>query len=126
MTKIVTNIKGLNIVTNMRITIKEGLGEVGTLGVVTSPVFPGHVKAPGVVRRGEVSCALASLTPVSNVPEVSTPGDQELGVSVGDPGGPAPHQGVGHSVAPLHGYKHQMTEIMVKLTSLLKWIIQTP
>jgi len=37
---------------------------------------------------------------VPDVPEVSAPGDQELGVSVTDPGGPAPDQGVGHCVAP--------------------------
>ena len=70
---------------------------------MTAPVIPGHVKAPGVVRGGEVSCALARLAPVSNVPEVSTPGDQELGVRVRHPGGSAPHQGIGDSVAPLHG-----------------------
>ena len=41
--------------------------------IVAAPVIPGHVKAPGVIGGGEVSCALARLAPVSDVPEVSTP-----------------------------------------------------
>ena len=73
----------------------------------SSPVGPGHVKAPGIVRGGEVAGTLASLAPVPDVPEVSAPGDQELGVGVTDPGGPAPDQGVGHCVAPLHGQECQ-------------------
>ena len=69
--------------------------------VMSSPVFPRHVKASRVVWRGQVAGALARLVPVADVPEVSAPGDQELGVRVADPGGPPPHQGVGHRVAPL-------------------------
>ena len=78
--------------------------------MLTSPVTPGHVKTSGVVWGGEVSRALPRLAPVPDVPEVSAPRDQELWVSIGDPGGPAPDQGVGHRVAPLHGHEHQMTE----------------
>ena len=96
--------------------------------VHSSPVGSGHVKAPVVVRRGEVSSTLTSLAPVPNVPEVSTPGDQELGICVTNPGEPASDQGVGHGVAPLHGEEYQDDMIMMQLpvTSLLKWIIQTP
>ena len=69
--------------------------------VMSSPVLPRHVEAARVVWRGQVAGALARLVPVADVPEVSAPGDQELGVRVADPGGPPPHQGVGHRVAPL-------------------------
>ena len=92
----------------------------------SSPVGSGHVKAPGVVRRGEVSSTLTSLAPVPDVPEVSTPGDQELGISVTNPGEPAPDQGVGYGVAPLHGQEYQDDMMQLPVTSLLKWIIQTP
>ena len=44
--------------------------------------------------------ALTGLVPVTNVPEVPTPGDQELRIIVIDPGVSASHQGVGDGVCP--------------------------
>ena len=58
------------------------------------------MEADLVVRTGDVAITLASLPPVSNVPELATPTDQELGIIVIDPGVPVPHQGVGQGVAP--------------------------
>ena len=58
------------------------------------------LEAERVVRSGDIAIALTGLTPVSNMPELPAPADDELRVLVVDPGVPVPHQGVGDRVAP--------------------------
>ena len=58
------------------------------------------LEAECVVWSGDVAIALPRLSPVSDVPELAAPADDELRVLVVDPGVPVPHHGVGDGVAP--------------------------
>ena len=58
------------------------------------------LEAKFVVWTGDITIALSRLPSVSNVPELTTPTDDELWVQVIDPGVPVPDHSVGDGVAP--------------------------
>ena len=79
-----------------------------------------------VVGTGDIPCTLASLVSVTNVPECAAPGDQELGVTVTNPGVSPPDQGVGDGVAPQLvevDHPHTVVPLSGQVESATTWAV---